>query len=140
MGATYATLADLRKSFLEGWKAEWDVSADENLEYASAILRQAFKARGADLDLRLATGELEEIILKRVTCEIVKRVYSTNNLPFGGDFTQLTQSATPYSTSITPTTSAGSFYIKASELKFLGLSSMRVVSFDLIKGGVVKNV
>lgn len=122
---SYATLADLKRIYKpESWDIESEEVAENKLAVASAMIRQAFRNKGADLEKRLYEGRVERLVLTDVICAAAKRVLSTSNsTPLGGiDFASLSQTAGPFSTSITPVaeSAGGSIRFYKSELDSLG--------------------
>jgi hypothetical protein len=124
----YATLAELKRIYKPAsWTSESEDVAENKLAVASAMVRQAFRNKGADLEKRLYEGRVERLILTEVICVAVKRALANTN-PLGDnplgqiEFQSMTQTAGPVSTSVTtaPESSGGSLYFKKQELQDLG--------------------
>lgn len=125
MAETYATLADLQaRTPASEWATIDHEQAQLGLDTASALLRQTFRNFHLDLEARIAEGKVEEILLKDVVCTMVQRKLDVEGLPFGGEFSQISQSAGPYQTSFSLPSSMGNFYLKKSEMKMLGMPSV----------------
>jgi hypothetical protein len=144
---TYATLAELKRIYKPaGWTVESEDAAEHKLAVASAMVRQAFRNKGADLEKRLYEGRVEKLILSEVICVAVKRALASTN-PLGDnpigqiEFASITQSAGPLSTSVTPVaeSSGGSLYFKKSELLDLGLPTTIFGSVSTYKSPEVNN-
>lgn len=137
---SYATLEDLTRAVPE-WDTKWDVIASEQLEYASALLRKAFKARGFSISEQIANGELELIILKRVTINMVVRYIKTLFGNLSDDVAQYSESAGGYSVNITPRAESGDLYIRNRELEMLGLTGLIIgsISFYSFKNKEAEN-
>lgn len=123
---SYATLADLKKVYKPAaWSTETEEDATDKIATASAMVRQAFRNRGADLNKRIADGRIESTILKDLICRAVKRDLTVAAGPLGAtDYQSLSQAVGPISTTIVKSASStdeGSLYFKKSELEYLGM-------------------
>jgi hypothetical protein len=120
----YATLTDLKKIYKpDSWTTEKEEEASDKLAVASAMVRQAFKKRGIDFNQRLADGNVESLILKDVICTMTRRALTSASGPLGFmELAQISQSAGPMSSSVTPVagTGSGKLYFGKGELENLG--------------------
>lgn len=136
MGAVYATLDDLIESSPRDWSATDDEVGLRKLEEASAIIRQAFKSKRVSLDQWILEDKVEPSILRMVVCDMVHTSMAPSLIPFGGDVSQVSESANGVSRgfSFSPGSSSKKLYIHANELKKLGLPSFVLGGFDIGSG------
>lgn len=122
MAEVYANLDDLKLVMGSSWDDTQETLAERLLEVASAGLRSIFKRHSMNLDELLVEGDLEEILVNQVVCDIVARGLASSTAPLGGDFSQLSQAAGGYSISIS--SSGQGLYLKKEQAKWLGLPSI----------------
>lgn len=122
----YLTIEKFKKFYNENFEFdnEW---IDLQLESGSAYLRSIFKSYGLNLDKELEDEKVELITIQNVLASLVIRKMTSINSPFGGNFSNISQSAGVYSSSLTlPSGSNSNFYLTSSDLKSLNLPSISV--------------
>lgn len=126
----YATLEDLKLVMGESWvEAQADL-AERLLNVSSAGLRKIFKTHSLNLDEMILTGEIEQILVNQIVCDMVARNLKQVVSPLGGgDFSQMSQSAGGYSISVS--TNGNNLYLKREEIKWLGLPSLSLTKINL---------
>lgn len=128
----YATLEDLKLVMGESWVETQRELAERLLTVASAGLRKVFKETGLNLDEMILTGEIEQILVNQVVCDMVARNLKQVVSPLG-DFSQMSQSAGGYSVSVS--TNGNNLYLKRDEMKWLGLPSVSLTKINLFGDG-----
>lgn len=128
----YATLEDLKLVMGESWVETQREFAERLLTVASAGLRKVFKETGLNLDEMILTGEIEQILVNQVVCDMVARNLKQVVSPLG-DFSQMSQSAGGYSVSVS--TNGNNLYLKRDEMKWLGLPSVSLTKINLFGDG-----
>lgn len=128
----YATLEDLKLVMGESWVETQRELAERLLTVASAGLRKVFKETGLNLDEMILTGEIEQILVNQVVCDMVARNLKQVVSPLG-DFNQMSQSAGGYSVSVS--TNGNNLYLKRDEMKWLGLPSVSLTKINLFGDG-----
>ena len=128
----YATLEDLKLVMGESWVETQSELAERLLTVASAGLRKVFKETGLNLDEMILTGEIEQILVNQVVCDMVARNLKQVVSPLG-DFSQMSQSAGGYSVSVS--TNGNNLYLKRDEMKWLGLPSVSLTKINLFGDG-----
>lgn len=130
----YITLEQLKADYIGAWKDEWDAWAARQITLASSWLRTYFQNADRDLDQELLDGDLEPLTVEMAVSGLVlQKLSSTVNVPFGGDFTQLSESAGPYQTSVTMNPRSTSFYLRDDMRKLFGFSNggFKVIQLEL---------
>lgn len=128
----YLTLEQLKDSYLGTWDSSWDAWATRELDLVSSWLRTYFKNSGRDLDAEIADGEIELLTVESIVASmLIRKLTSSVNVPFGGEFSQLSQSAGGYSSSVTMKPSAASYYLRRDELSLLGFSNFSMASISI---------
>ena len=130
MAVNYLTLSELEVAMGSSWDDSLSVQAERLIEIASAGLRQVFRNFALDLDARLLDGSTEEVLVRHAVAEMVSKALLSQSAPFGGDFTQLSESAGGYSISVTG--SGQSMFLRRETGKWLGLPSLSVGTLKLI--------
>lgn len=128
----YATLEDLKLVMGESWVETQSELAERLLTVASAGLRKVFRETGLNLDEMILTGEIEQILVNQVVCDMVARNLKQVVSPLG-DFSQMSQSAGGYSVSVS--TNGNNLYLKRDEMKWLGLPSVSLTKINLFGDG-----
>lgn len=128
----YATLEDLKLVMGESWVETQRELAERLLTVASAGLRKVFRETGLNLDEMILTGEIEQILVNQVVCDMVARNLKQVVSPLG-DFSQMSQSAGGYSVSVS--TNGNNLYLKRDEMKWLGLPSVSLTKINLFGDG-----
>ena len=124
----YATLEDLKLVMGESWVETQRELAERLLTVASAGLRKVFKETDLNLDEMILTGEIEQILVNQVVCDMVARNLKQVVSPLG-DFSQMSQSAGGYSVSVS--TNGNNLYLKRDEMKWLGLPTITLTKINL---------
>lgn len=126
-GEAYADVNDL-ESFWRDLTTEEESRAAYLLVLSSDYLRQAALNINRNLDTMLSDGKVLTSTLKQIVMEAVKRAMNTsiNQAPVS----QMSQTAGPYSESLTFANPAGDIWFKDKELRMLGLKrqGMRSIS------------
>lgn len=129
----YATLEDLKLVMGESWVESQSDLAERLLSVSSAGLRKIFKTHSLNLDEMILTGEIEQILVNQIVCDMVARNLKQVVSPLGGDFSQMSQSAGGYSISVS--TNGNNLYLKREEIKWLGLPSVSLTKINLFGDG-----
>jgi len=127
--AAFATHEELAARWRPLTSAEQD-RATVLLEDASAEIRELVRdidARIADFDPEEATG-LNPVVVKRVTCQMVKRVL-TGGVDREG-ITQYQEGTGPFSEGVTFSNPNGDLYLTKNERKLLGVPGQKAFSID----------
>lgn len=124
----YATIDDLQAR----WKALSDIEmprAEVLLMDASVIVATMCANSGIEIS---DTDEMQQLTVKSVVCEMVKRaMLSPVDAP---PVSQMSQTAGPFTGSMTYANPNGELYLKDSEKKRLGLGRQRL--FSIMPGGL----
>lgn len=118
----YADIDDLKIAMGDTWDATQEAYAEKLLAVASAGLRQIFKSHFLNLEERISSGELEEVIVNQVIVDMVVRNLAGSATPLSGDFSQFSQAAGGYSISVS--SSGSNLYLKKEHARWLGLPSI----------------
>lgn len=130
--SSYINVEELKEHYLGVWDDENDSWADKQLENASAYLRAEFKEHGRDLNEEIEDEEVEESIVKSVVASMVLRKLSSESLPYGGAFAQISEAADGYSHSITPVSRFSNLYVRRDEKKLLGIPLIAMGTIDIV--------
>lgn len=130
----YATTADLA-AFWRAIGSDESARADDLLEKSSNYLRQIAANNSIDLDAKIAadTTGLFGKTVQTITLASVKRAMSTPIDAPPAD--QWSQSASPYSETMTFTNPSNDLYFKSNEMQLLGFARISGKSqFGLLRG------
>lgn len=137
----YTTPNDVKRIYGDGWSDddEFIDMIQYYIEVSEAKIRVEFKERGRNMNQELDDDTIELVLFKDVVSNMVKRAAKKttgdvdNNLPEG--VTQVSQSAGPYSSSLSFSGLSGSMVFFTKEDKAsLGLGIV-IKSFNTIKVG-----
>lgn len=122
--ADFATISDLEA----GWRP---LSASERIR-AAGLLAKASRTIRADapgIDARIAADTLDAALVGDIACDLVRRILTvpTDQQPA----TQASQSAGPFSASITFANPTGDMYLTKAERRRLGISRQRAGFVDM---------
>lgn len=104
----------------------------QNEKQAKALIDDAFLI--VKTQLKKSSIEPDIDAVKLVVASMVIRVLNTDNL--GGEYTQKTQTAGPYTTSYTYNQTAGALYITKREKELLGVSNLKVSSVEPYRASI----
>lgn len=124
----FATVADLSAGW-SGYEDAMEEQAETMLARVSMRLAAMLKSHGIDVD---RYDDVQSAILKDVTCEVVRRSLSSQNVADGMPVSQFTETATPYSNSYTFSNANGDVYLTRQEKELLGLVGGRAVFAPMV--------